>query len=59
MMKTIAMAAGATVWGSLIFGIALHVHFPEEALIDRLRWQVEDGSGGQWLMDAELSLIHI
>ncbi|MFT5681914.1 MAG: type II secretion system protein N, partial [Myxococcota bacterium] len=53
MIKTIAMGAGASVWGLAVFGIALHVHFPEESLIERVRWQVEEGSGGAWLLDAE------
>jgi type II secretion system protein N len=53
MIKTIGIAAGASAWGLAVFGIALHVHFPEEPLIEQLRWQIQESSGGEWLLSAE------
>ena len=52
MTRYIGLALATSAWGLLIFTLALRVHFPEEELIDRLRWEVQEASGGELVLEA-------
>jgi type II secretion system protein N len=51
-MKKVIIGALAAVWGLAIFVVALHVHFPGDAALERAQWEVQDGSDGGWAIDA-------
>ena len=51
-MRIILWIAGAVVWGVVVFLVALHVHFPSDAVLDRAKYEVEVGSDGGWAIDA-------
>jgi len=70
MRQYILLGVGSVVWGALVFAVATRVHFPEEAIINRARWEGQNATDGQMLLDVEnakpwrmsgltLSLIHI
>lgn len=52
-MKKVVIGALAAVWGLVIFVVALHVHFPGDAALERAQWEVQSGSEGAWAIDAE------
>jgi type II secretion system protein N len=42
----------AAVWGLVIFVVALHVHFPGDAALERAQWEVQQATDGGWAIDA-------
>lgn len=52
MRRYVLLVLGAIAWGLLVFGVALNVHFPEEALLKRLRWEVQNATNGATLLKA-------
>lgn len=51
-MRTLAMLGGGLATFVLVFLLALYLHFPGQAAADRLSWQVQESSGGKWLIQA-------
>ena len=51
-MRIIAMLGGGLATFVLVFLLALYAHFPGQAAKDRLAWQVQEASGGKWLVQA-------
>jgi len=51
-MKPIFMGLGAIAATFVGFVVGLHVHFPSEAALERLRYEVQDRSNGDWGLDA-------
>jgi len=51
-MKQLAIGAATTLWGLFVFVMALHVHFPGDAAIERAKWEVQTASEGAWAIDA-------
>jgi type II secretion system protein N len=52
-MKKVAIGALAILWGLVVFVVALHVHFPGDAALERAQWEVQNGSDGAWAIDAD------
>jgi len=52
MNKTLLLALGLPFTGALSFGMALWAHFPDEAVIERLRFEVQDRSDGAFGLEA-------
>ena len=53
MMRNLAIGLGAALWGTLVFLLALQVHFPSELAIERAQWEVQEQSKGKWAIEAE------
>jgi hypothetical protein len=51
-MRILAMLGGGLATFVLVFLLALYLHFPGQAAADRLSWQVQESSGGKWLIQA-------
>jgi type II secretion system protein N len=51
-MRILAIGLGALVWGAGVFLLALHVHFPDEALLQRLQFELQDRTKGAWALQA-------
>ena len=59
-MKPIFLGAGALAASFFGFLAGLHVHFPSAAALERLRYEVQDRSNGDWGLDAsDLSLYRL
>ena len=57
MIRKIAIALGAFLWGIIVFRIALGIHFPTEDLSKRIRSEFEKSTKSEMQMDInELSL---
>ena len=52
-MKNALGILGALIWGLLVFRTALGIHFPSKEITDRLQWEVQEKSGGNWLLKIE------
>jgi len=52
MMQKLALVAGGLAWGVLVFAIGFKVNFPRDALLERLRYEVQDRGEGKWALDA-------
>ena len=50
--QIIGVGLAAAAWGLIAFGLGLRVHFPEEQLIERLQWEVQERSGGDFALQA-------
>jgi type II secretion system protein N len=53
MIRNIAIAGGAMLLGSVCFVGGLWVHFPDDALITRLQYELQERGGGGWALEAE------
>ena len=53
MMKKIAWTLAGSAWFGLVFLVALRVTFPSQAVIDRIRWTVQEETGGQMALDMD------
>ena len=53
MMKNLMFAAGAGLWGALVFLFALQVHFPSTTAIERAKWEVQEQTKGAWAIEAD------
>ena len=53
MIRYIGIGVGALLWGLVVFALALRIHFPDEALIERAQWEVQSSSKGEWLLKVE------
>lgn len=51
-MNRFALPLGASALGLLVFIGAMHLHFPSEAVVERARYAVQDGSKGKWALEA-------
>ncbi|MCK6502861.1 type II secretion system protein GspN [Myxococcota bacterium] len=51
-MRIVALLGGGLATFVLVFFLALYLHFPGQAAADRLSWQVQEASGGKWLIQA-------
>lgn len=52
MMRNLAIAGASALVGTVSFFAALVVHFPEEALIERLQYELQERGGGGWALQA-------
>lgn len=52
MIRTLLIGALASLWGTVVFVVGLHVNFPSSSLLDRARWEVQDRSEGAYALDA-------
>lgn len=52
MIRTLLIGALASLWGTVVFVVGLHVNFPSSSLLDRARWEVQDRSEGDYALDA-------
>jgi len=50
-MRRLAWVLGGIAWTALVFYVAFRVTFPSDALADRLRYQVDQGTHGQMALD--------
>lgn len=51
-MRILGLGLGALLTFVLTFVVALHVHFPGQAALDRLSFEVQEASRGKWLIQA-------
>lgn len=52
MKERILLGVGASVLGFAVFAVALHVHFPSDAVVERAQWEVQNGSDGAYALEA-------
>lgn len=52
MIRNLAIAGASALTGTVCFFAALVVHFPEEALIQRLQYELQERGGGGWALEA-------
>ena len=52
MMQKLALVAGGLAWGVLVFAVGFKVNFPRDALLERVRYEVQDRGEGKWALDA-------
>ena len=52
MMHRLALSLGASALSLVVFITALHVHFPGDAIVERARWEVQNGSNGDYALEA-------
>jgi len=52
MINRLQLGAGASVLGMVVFTVAMHVHFPSEAVIERVQWEIQESSGGSYALEA-------
>lgn len=53
MIRNIAIGGGAMLVGAVCFIGGLWAHFPENALITRVQYELQERSGGAWAVDAD------
>ena len=52
MMRAALTGVGALAWGAVVFVVAISVHFPQRAILDRARWELQERSAGDYAFDA-------
>ncbi len=52
-MNKLGLGLGASALGAVTFATALHVHFPGEAVVQRVRWEIQENTKGEWAFEAE------
>lgn len=40
-MRTGMLGMLACLWGTLVFAVGFHVNFPDEAVLERIRWELK------------------
>src|SRR5690606_39192485 len=50
LMRRILIAAGSMLWFGLVFLVGLRLTFPSAAVVERLRYEVERGSDGEFAL---------
>jgi len=53
MMNRLQLGATASALGFVAFTVAMHVHFPSDAVVERARWEIQEASGGSYALEAE------
>ncbi len=51
-MRTLIFILGSSLWGLVVFVVAMHLHFPEKALLERLSFAVQEASEGGWALES-------
>jgi len=51
-MRALTIGLSAVATFLLVFIVALHLHFPGQKARDRLAWQVQEATGGAWMLQA-------
>ncbi len=52
MMNRLWLGLGASALGMVVFTVAMHVHFPGDAIVERARWEIQNASGGDYALEA-------
>ncbi|MBN1336866.1 MAG: type II secretion system protein GspN [Deltaproteobacteria bacterium] len=52
MIRTVLHVLAAAAWSVAVFLVGLHLFFPSEAALERIRWEVDQRSGGEWALEA-------
>jgi len=52
MKERLLLGLGASVLGMAVFTVAMHVHFPGEAIVERARWEIQNNSDGAYALEA-------
>ena len=51
-MSRLMLGVASSLLGLVVFVVAMHVHFPSAAIVERARWEVQTGSDGAYAFDA-------
>jgi type II secretion system protein N len=52
MKEQILLGVGSSLFGMAVFTVAMHIHFPSDAIVERARWEVQNGSDGAYALEA-------
>ncbi len=52
MIRNLAVVAGGLLWGLAVFVAGLHLAFPSDAALERLRWELDQRSDGAYGLEA-------
>ena len=47
-MRTVGLIFASGLWATLVFLFTLDLSFPDDALLERARWELNESTSGEW-----------